>query len=109
MKQPDELALWLSRYFIDTMKIDYRQTGCDTAETYIIMSGSGMNDDDETVDVEREELLSEVSKYVDFQPSHNQVFVLSAKYDNECRAWWNFVEENEEDLEEYERLKKKFA
>lgn len=108
MKEPNELALWLGMCTITTVTLSYELVGADRSETYLTMSGV-MRDGKGGVPVERKENIRILSPYISFEPSHCALINLKQRLADECEAWYRFVEENEEDLQEYERLKKKLG
>ena len=101
MEKPSDIAMELYGLgWLHGLYIDYRQTGADTAETFVKISGSNGN---------AEGLWRSYREYLDLTPSHNSICKLKEKYDRQITEWKKFEKENANDLAEYKRLREKFG
>ena len=101
VKKPSDVVLELYNLgFISSIKVDYRQTGVDTGETFCELVGDNGR------------VCGLWDIYEDFlvvTVDYNSVASLNRIYENEVEKWKEYEEANKKDLKEYERLKKKFG
>jgi hypothetical protein len=101
MKKPNEKLLRLNGIGnIHTLRIDYRQTGTDTADTFFTVTG-------EHGAVKG--LWSTYRDYLDVDVDFKSVARLKESYVVEIETWMKWKKTNAKDLAEFERLKKKFT
>lgn len=84
---------------IEKLAIEYRQTGTDTADTYIIITGS---------EGEVSGLWHIYKPFLDIGIGHNYVARIHLHMENSVDQWKKFVKKNAKELAEYKRLKAKF-
>jgi len=101
MIKPNEVELKLYEFgTIQGIKVDYRQTGTETAETYVELYSSK-----NTI----KGLWKTYRDFLSVDVGHSSVARLKGSSSNKCKKWLEFVEDNKLELAEYERLKKKFT
>jgi hypothetical protein len=108
-KKPSDLALWIAKNGDpDQIKVDYRQIGCDEAETYVILTVTSSG---KSIEVHERELRDE--SYADCEAhiklSHCSIVELTDLGQKRVTEWEKFVRVNARDLREYRRLQKKFG
>jgi len=101
MKKPNETILKLYNLgWINEMKVDYRQTGTDTADTFCVL-GKGKK--------QIKGKWNTYKEYLDVMVSHAYIAKLKPEYEKQVEDWKKFEKENADDLAEFERLKVKFG
>lgn len=102
MKKPSQYNLkkWLYNNPIKGIEVEYRQTGIDTADTWWKVK---------TRDKAKTLKADTVEDLIVIEPTHAYLAFLDEPYGDEVEAYDKFCEENEKDLAEFERLKKKFG
>lgn len=107
-EKPSRLALWIDKYGSpNEMKIEYIQTGTDTAETKITLQT-----DKHSIIIGRYEFSD--SKYDSKQDvylciSHCSLFDLTDNGRKKLEEWKSFNKKEARDLSEYKRLQAKFG
>jgi hypothetical protein len=111
--EPTRLSLWMDKNGQPVaLAVDYRQTGTDTAETFIVLTASN----GKKIEVGRHEFEDCNGRY-GTQPGHDVYLCISHAT---CMDWteggrkrleeWKaFRNREQRDLAEFERLKKKFT
>lgn len=84
---------------IHGLDIRQRQTGTDTADTFVKITGSSG---------ELEGRWSTYEAYLDLRPGHDYVCSVKPGYVKIVQEWHQFCKDNAAELAEYERLRKKF-
>lgn len=98
-EQPSSLVMKLyGRKFV-SLKVDYRLTGADEAETYWILTDW----DGKT----SEYLACSVSKLLEVHPDFNSVARLNQRDTERASAWRGWEKENAADIAELKRLTQK--
>lgn len=102
MKKPKHLALkkFLSGSIV-SLKIDRRQTGTESTETYWVME----NNLGET----KTSVSHVVADLVDVEPNWSTIMRLKRLYREEVSDWTAFEVREAADLAEYKRLRDKFG
>ena len=101
MKKPNATILTLFKLGqITGISVDYRQTGTDTAETYVTLTGGNASFTGK---------WGTVKDYLDVSVRVNEVARLDRRYQVQCEDWLAFVSREKKEFKEYERLKKKFG
>ena len=102
MNKPNKNLLKLcSMSYIKAIDIDYKQTGNDTAETYVTITG--INGDI------AKGLWETYKDYLFLHVSYNSVASIHDEYIKQVAEWKVYEEDNKKDLVEFERLKLKFG
>ena len=103
MKKPKQFILkkWIWNNGIKGLIVEYHQTGTDTAETiWELIPKKGKSKKVKAWDVQ---------EFIDAKPSHASALRLTEEARDEMKEYEEFAKKNAEELEEYERLKGKFA
>jgi len=95
---PELLALYKIGV-IGKIEIDYRHMHTERGGTYIRMHGNLGSIDGK---------WKKYEKYLDMKVEWNSIAKIKAKFSKELEDWWIYSETNRKELDEYERLKKKF-
>lgn len=109
MKKPNDFVLRLYNDCMDSLtaiKIDYKQTGVDTAETFLTITGyegDGM-EGKKTKTVK----YDNVKNLYDFRIDYNSVGKMKCSVLGEVEEWIDYEEKNKEEYNDYLRLKRKF-
>ena len=103
MKKPTQYKLkqWLYSNRIKGLIIHYEMTGADSAETIWEL----ITDNHKPKRVKADDMID----FVDINPNYNTVMRVTDEVREEVREYNEFTESNAKELEEYERLKTKFA
>jgi len=104
MKKPNQTILRLYELgWIKEMKVDYRQTGTDTSDTFdtFCVLGDGKN--------QVKGKWSTYKEYLEVRVSHAYIAKLKPEYEKQVEDWKKFEKENADDLAELERLKAKLG
>ena len=109
MKMPNNLLI--SIYNIGTIKtidVEYKQTGNDTADTFIILRGLSGESLSFKYDKfsKKGKLFDEV---VELKIGYNYCAKLKEQYKSEVREWLEYHEQNREEYNQYLKLKEKFG
>ena len=80
---------------ITKMEISYRQSGIDSADTWISLNGV--------------EFQGTVTSLLDYSPSYNSLVRLKDAERKKVKEWIEFERQNANELAEYRRLEKKFG
>lgn len=111
--QPTRLALWIDKHGEpDQLKVEYRQTGTDTADTYITLTCSRSNKSIEVQpgDInERDRYGYKAGDDVCLNLSHATIVELTAGGRKRVDEWKAFQKREARDLAEFARLRRKFA
>lgn len=100
MEKPNEIVIKLCGIgSIHGLHIEQRQTGTDTAETFVKITGS---------DGKAEGLWDTYREFLDVVPDHDSVCHVKDKYARQVECWREFEKQNAKELAEYKRLKAKF-
>tara|TARA_R110000851_G_scaffold294149_1_gene448742 strand:- start:291 stop:563 length:273 start_codon:yes stop_codon:yes gene_type:complete len=87
--------------YISGIEVDYKQTGNDTASTYVtITSLNG---------VMAKGLWKTYEDYLDVGVGYNYVAKVLDKHIKQVAEWKVYEKENKDDIEEFERLKEKLG
>lgn len=108
-KEPSRLAKWIDKNGNpDQLKVEYRQTGPDTADTWIILT---CTDRKKSIEVQPHELSSERwgDHDVYLHLDHASIVELTDDGRKRLDEWKAFQKREAKDLAEFERLKRKFA
>jgi hypothetical protein len=109
-KKPSPLALWIDKHGTpDQLKVDYRQTGTDTADTWIILT---VTDSKKSTETRPHEIGSDRYGYendVYLHLSHASIVELTEGGRKRVDEWKAFEKKEAKDLAEFDRLKTKFA
>ncbi len=101
MKKPNETILKLyALEWINEMKIDYKQVGVDTFDTFCVL-GDGKKQVKGRWDTYKQ--------YLDVGVSYAYIAKLKPGYEKQVEDWKKFKKENSSDLAEFERLKAKLG
>lgn len=95
-----EQERWIVNHHVDTVKVEYRQTGADTAETFVILI-AGKAKATWTADTFRKVARLNLSYNTAVEPNYG------VRERVEAREAWEKA--NAKELAEYERLKAKFG
>lgn len=86
--------------FIKGLSVEYKQTGTETSETYVTITGSNG---------EIKGLLWSIYKpFLDVNVGYNYVARVHSHMRDSVDQWKRFVKKNARELAEYKRLKAKF-
>ena len=100
MEKPNEIAVKLCGIgCIHGLYIEQRQTGTDTADTFVKITGSNGK---------AEGLWRTYREFLELVPDHNSVCHVKEKYARQVEDWRKFEKQNAKELAEYKRLKAKF-
>lgn len=109
MQKPNNLLISIYNIgIIKTIDVEYRQTGNDTADTFIVLrgiSGESMSFKYDTFS-NKGRLFNDA---VELKIGYNYCAVLKPKYKNEVKAWMDYHEQNQEEYNQYLKLKEKFG
>jgi len=101
MEKPNKIVMKLCDLgWIHGLHIEQRQTGTDTAETFVKITGSNGK---------VEGRWHTYREFLDLVPSHNSVCHVKEKYVRQVDDWRKFEKQNAKELAEYKRLKDKFG
>lgn len=101
MKKPNDVVLRLHALgWIHGLHIEQRQTGTDTADTFVKITGSNGK---------ASGLWSTYEQHLDLTPDHNSICSLRRSDAEHVEAWERFERANAADLAEYKRLRAKFG
>ncbi len=101
MKKPNKIILNLYNLgWINEMKVDYKQTGTDTADTFCVLSDGKK---------QIKGKWSTYKEYLEVRVSHAYIAKLKPTYEKQAEDWKKFEKENADDLAELERLKAKLG
>ena len=101
MEKPNEILMKLCGLgWIHGLHIAQRQTGTDTAETFVKITGSNGKADGK---------WCSYREYLELVPGHNSVCHVKEKYVRQVEDWGEFKKQNAKELAEYKRLKDKFG
>ena len=98
---PPDILIWLTKNWIKGFDIDYRMTGCDTADTWIIFRPKEGK--------ERETLFNPVKHYLEFQPDHASALRVNRDGQQMVETYQRWHTRNQRDLSEFKRLQKKLG
>lgn len=100
IKKPSNILLKLCEIgWIQGIFIEYKQTGTDTSETFVTLTGSK--------DILKG-LWRTYSPYLDVEVGHCYVAKIKQEMRSAVTDWKVFEQENKEELAEYKRLQAKF-
>lgn len=100
MNKPPELVLKLySMQPIRSVEVDYRQTGTDTAATFVILTGHGGS----TSKGRWETYV----KYLNVHVGYNFAAELTHEWDETVRQWLAYEKTNKEEIDLLRKLKAK--
>lgn len=100
MNKPNKNLIKLCELgYITEIKVSYRQTGTDTAETFVKITGSGGK---------VEGLWTTWNPYLRLRIDYNTIAEVVPHMQAEVEAWKDFEKKNAAELATYNRLKKKF-
>lgn len=109
-KQPSRLALWIGKNGEpDQLKVDYRQTGADTADTWVILTCTHSK---KSIEVRPGEIGGDRYGHdndVYLHLGHATIVELTEGGRKRVDEWKAFQKKEARDLAEFERLKNKFA
>lgn len=98
-EKPSDLVMKLyGRKFV-SLKVEYRQMGADTAETYWVLTDWGGNTS--------EYLAYSVSKLLEVAPDFNSVARLNQRDTERASAWRDWEKQHAADIAELKRLEQK--
>lgn len=101
MEKPNEIVIKLYGLgCIHGLHIEQRQTGTDTAETFVKITGSNGK---------AEGKWHSYREYLELVPDHNSVCHVKEMYVRQVEDWRKFEKHNAKELAEYKRLKAKFG
>lgn len=90
---------WIAKHYVDTVKVEHRQTGTDTAETFVtLIAGKDRV-------TWRKETFCKVAR---LELSYNTVVEPNYGVRDRVRAREAWEKANDEELAEYKRLRSKF-
>lgn len=98
-KPTNELIKLCGAGFIHGIKIEQKQTGVDTADSFCIITCTNC-----TIKGK----WDTYKDYLDVIPFYNGIAEVKKHLVKQVVEWKTFEEENKKELEEYKRLKKKF-
>lgn len=105
-KKPSAVAAWLYKNgFADKMKVDYRMTGVDTADTWVILWSS--RSPPARLECRPGSILG--NPEVELAISCNSIVTLTAEGRRVCHEREEYEETHAKELAEYQRLKDKFG
>ena len=100
MKRPDEALIMLSTIgSIRSIDVEYRQTGNDTADTFVSIIGMAASCGGRWSDFE---------EYLSVKVGYCTIAEIKPQYTKQLADWEEYQIEHDKDLKEYERLKAKF-
>jgi hypothetical protein len=98
-EKPSDLVMRLyGRKFV-SLKVEYRATGCDTAETYWVLTDWNGK--------ASEYLASSVRSILEVKPDFNSVARLNQRDADRAQAWLDWEKRHARDLAELKRLERK--
>jgi hypothetical protein len=101
MNKPNDVVLRLYKIgTIHGLHIEQRQTGADTADTFVEITGSNGKESG---------LWKTYKQHLDLTPGYNSVCCLRRSDAEHVEAWKRFERENAAELAEYKRLRAKFG
>lgn len=101
MEKPNEIVMKLCRLGrIHGLHIEQKQTGTDTAETFVKITGSNGK---------AYGLWETYREFLDLVPDYDSVCHVKALYARQVDDWLKFEKQNAKELSEYKRLKAKFG
>jgi hypothetical protein len=108
-QKPSRLALWINKHGDpDQLKVEYRQTGTETADTWVILTCTHTK---KSIEVGINEIGTQQYGEDDvlLHLSHASIVELTDAGRKRVVEWKAFLAREAKDLSEFERLKKKFA
>ena len=101
MDKPSEILIRLCKLgWIHGLHIEQKQTGTDTAETFVTITGS---------DGKAEGKWNAYRDFLELVPGHNSVCHVKEKFIRQVEDWQNFEIQNAKELADYKRLREKFG
>jgi len=102
MEKPSDALMRLYELeYIVSITVHYRQTGTDTADTFVdILGWKGKKIKEHPWTIYKE--------YLEVQMEYNSIAHIKDRYTKQILEWIAFEKRNKKDLSEYRRLKKKF-
>lgn len=101
MQKPTDLVIWLAdNWPLTGLAVDYVQTGTDTADTEVTITGSKGS---------KRLRWTTLQPLIDVRVGYNSVAELKSHLAKQVVEWREFAKKEAKDLAEFERLKKKFT
>lgn len=101
MEKPTDILVRLCDLgWLHGLHIEQRQTGTDTADTFVKITGSNGK---------AEGRWYTYREFLELVPDHNSVCHVKEKYRRQVEDWSAFEKQNAKELAEYRRLKEKYG